>query len=197
MQRKKAMAREVRMMNRQGTYPADGRIGEYQISDVMVCVGKKAGVYLGKFIRLQEKGYSFNWCAALFTSLWFAYRKMWKPAAIVMGINVVYSVAAARAAERFLYASFNQGMGTVAVTLFLFAVSMVVFGLLGDRLYWSHISRILDGNGCRGGRRASVNGQVSETLKKAGGVSIAGVAGFWAASIVLQEVISWLTALIP
>ena len=55
---------------------ADMRIGEYLISDIMMCVGKKSDVYLRKFQRIHEKGYSFNWCAALFTALWFAYRKM-------------------------------------------------------------------------------------------------------------------------
>ena len=71
---------------------ADMRIGEYLISDIMMCVGKKSDVYLRKFERIHEKGYSFNWCAALFSALWFAYRKMWKAAAAIMGFNVVYTV---------------------------------------------------------------------------------------------------------
>ena len=71
---------------------ADMRIGEYLISDIMMSVGKKSDVYLRKFQRIHEKGYSFNWCAALFTALWFAYRKMWKAAAAIMGFNVVYTV---------------------------------------------------------------------------------------------------------
>lgn len=174
---------------------ADTVIGEYQISDVMVCVGKKAGVYLEKFDRLQRKGYSFNWCAALFTCLWFAYRRMWKPAAITMVINVAYSAALPAAAMKLLYAPGNTGWIWLAVPLILFAASMIVFGLLGDRLYWRHISRILDEKGCRG-RRAGSNAQPGERLGKAGGTSIIGPAVIWALSLLLQELLFRLAALL-
>ena len=118
---------------------ADMRIGEYLISDIMMSVGKKSDVYLRKFQRIHEKGYSFNWCAALFTALWFAYRKMWKAAAAIMGFNVVYTVVLSVLESTVLSAdNALVFMGTAAG---LFVLSMVVFGLLGDRLYCRQIGR--------------------------------------------------------
>ena len=168
---------------------ADMRIGEYLISDIMMSVGKKSDVYLRKFQRIHEKGYSFNWCAALFTALWFAYRKMWKAAAAVMGFNVVYTVVLFVLESTVLSAdNALVFMGTAAG---LFVLSMVVFGLLGDRLYCRHISAILDKEGCRA-RRASEKTARTEALQKAGGTSVIGVILLWVVSLVLQWAVSWL-----
>ena len=168
---------------------ADMRIGEYLISDIMMCVGKKSDVYLRKFQRIHEKGYSFNWCAALFTALWFAYRKMWKAAAAIMGFNVVYTVVLSVLESTVLSAdNALVFMGTAAG---LFVLSMVVFGLLGDWLYCRHISTILDKEGCRA-RRASEKTARTEALQKAGGTSVIGVILLWAVSLVLQWAVSWL-----
>ena len=168
---------------------ADMRIGEYLISDIMMSVGKKSDVYLRKFQRIHEKGYSFNWCAALFTALWFAYRKMWKAAAAIMGFNVVYTVVLSVLESTVLSAdNALVFMGTAAG---LFVLSMVVFGLLGDQLYCRHISAILDKEGCRA-RRASEKTARTEALQKAGGTSVIGVIILWAVSLVLQWAVSWL-----
>ena len=168
---------------------ADMRIGEYLISDIMMSVGKKSDVYLRKFQRIHEKGYSFNWCAALFTALWFAYRKMWKAAAAIMGFNVVYTVVLSVLESTVLSAdNALVFMGTAAG---LFVLSMVVFCLLGDRLYCRHISAILDKEGCRA-RRASEKTARTEALQKAGGTSVIGVIILWAVSLVLQWAVSWL-----
>lgn len=168
---------------------ADMRIGEYLISDIMMSVGKKSDVYLRKFQRIHEKGYSFNWCAALFTALWFAYRKMWKAAAAIMGFNVVYTVVLSVLESTVLSAdNALVFMGTAAG---LFVLSMVVFGLLGDWLYCRHISAILDKEGCRA-RRASEKTARTEALQKAGGTSVIGVIILWAVSLVLQWAVSWL-----
>lgn len=172
-----------------GERMTDVRIGEYLVSDIMTCVGKKSAVYLRKFERVHEKGCSFNWCAALFTALWFAYRKMWKAAAAIMGFNVVYTVVLSVLESTVLSAdNALVFMGTAAG---LFVLSMVVFGLLGDWLYCRHISAILDKEGCRA-RRASEKTARTEALQKAGGTSVIGVIILWAVSLVLQWAVSWL-----
>lgn len=167
---------------------ADVRIGGYLASDVMTCVGKKAVVYLGKFDRLHEKGYSFNWCAALFTALWFAYRKMWKASAAIMGFNVIYTMVLTFLEKKIL--SFYNAPVFTGAAVGLFVISMALFGLLGDRLYWRHVSAILDEQGCRD-RSAVEKAALRESLRKAGGTSVIGVIILWIASLVLQWGVSW------
>lgn len=171
-----------------GERMADLRIGEYLISDIMTCVGKKSDVYLRKFERIQEKGCSFNWCAALFTALWFVYRRMWKAAAAIMGFNVVYTMVLSILENTMTADNTLIFMGAAAG---LFVLSMVVFGLLGDWLYCRHINAILDEQGCRG-RRAVQKTARTEAIQKAGGTSVKGVILLWAASLVLQWAIVWL-----
>ena len=134
-----------------GERMTDVRIGEYLVSDIMTCVGKKSAVYLRKFERVHEKGCSFNWCAALFTALWFAYRKMWKAAAAIMGFNVIYTMVLSVLENTMLTA--DNALVFMSAAAGLFVLSMIVFGLLGDWLYSRHINAILDEQGCRGSRR--------------------------------------------
>lgn len=103
---------------------------------------KKSAVYLRKFERVHEKGCSFNWCAALFTALWFAYRKMWKAAAAIMGFNVIYTMVLSVLENTMLTA--DNALVFMSAAAGLFVLSMIVFGLLGDWLYSRHINAILD-----------------------------------------------------
>lgn len=172
-----------------GERMTDVRIGEYLVSDIMTCVGKKSAVYLRKFERVHEKGCSFNWCAALFTALWFAYRKMWKAAAAIMGFNVIYTMVLSVLENTMLTA--DNALVFMSAAAGLFVLSMIVFGLLGDWLYSRHINAILDEQGCRG-RRAVQKDARMDSLQKAGGTSIKGMVILWAASLVLQWAITWL-----
>lgn len=165
----------------------DIRIGEYLVDDMMNCIGKKPAVYIKKFEKLQQKGYGFNWCAGIFTAMWFAYRKMWKEAAALMGFNFVYSFVYSLAEARMMAA--GKVVPLLWGTILAFIATVVVFGMLGERLYFRHVCKILEEQGCRG-RSAVENDALNESLKKAGGTSIAGLIGFWIISLALTQVLN-------
>lgn len=172
----------------------DVRIGEYLTNDVSTCVGNRAHVYIDKFYKIHDHGYSFNWCAALFAQTWFGYRKMWKAAAVVTGANLILTIASEAFTSFFLpsasFGSYKYVLsGTLAVTLILFAVC----GIAGDWYYCKHITNILDKNGCKG-RPAIDNPALEEQLQKAGGVSLAGLFAVWGINFALGRIVSWIAA---
>lgn len=180
---------------RRGEYILNGeripdiRIGEYLVDDMMKCVGKKPAVYIKKFEKLQQKGYGFNWCAGIFTTMWFAYRKMWKEAAALMGFNFAYSFVYSLVEARMMAA--GKVVPLMWGTILAFIVTVVVFGMLGEWLYFRHVSKILEEQGCRG-RSAVENTALNESLKKAGGTSILGLIVFWLISLALTQVLNGL-----
>lgn len=170
----------------------DIRIGEYLTQDISAFVGKRAHVYIDKFYKIHDHGYSFNWCAALFTQAWFGYRKMWKAAAIVTGANFILTLALEVLTTLYLpsvpYGSYKYVLsGTLAVTLILFAVC----GIAGDWFYCKHVSNILDENGCKG-RPATTDYPLEDRLHKAGGVSLPGLFIVWGINIALGRIVDWI-----
>lgn len=173
---------------------ADVRIGEYLTEDVSACVGERAHTYIDKFYKIHDHGYSFNWCAALFTQVWFGYRKMWKAAAIVTGVNLILSIALKAFTTLFLpnttYSSYKYILsGTLAITLLLF----VVCGIAGDWFYCKHVTDILDANGCKG-RPAAEDSALEERLRNAGGVSLPGLFIVWGINFALGKIVDWIAA---
>lgn len=52
----------------------------------------RAGAYVRKFRKLQNKKVGWNWAAFLFSPFWFFYRKHYKAGALFMGIMLVIAV---------------------------------------------------------------------------------------------------------
>ena len=172
----------------------DVRIGEYLTKDVSACVGKRAHTYIDKFYRIHDHGYSFNWCAALFTQAWFGYRKMWKAAAIFTGVNLILTIASQAFVILFLpnasFGSYKYVLsGTLAITLILFAVC----GIAGDWFYCKHVTDILDDNGCKG-RPATDDPSLEERLRNAGGVSFPGLFAVWGINFALGKIVDLIVA---
>lgn len=152
----------------------NGKIGNYLITDILDGVGKNGCRYLGKFQRLNEKRQSFNWCAALFSCSWFAYRKMWKEALLSSGINLVYTEINILI-RLSLPESFWTDFGFMICSLFISLLFMIAYGFLGDRLYFKKVRTILDKQGCTD--KTGVRDEEWEaSLRKAGGTSAMGVA---------------------
>lgn len=165
------------------------RVGDYLVEDVIACVGRHGDVYCGKFKKLHDGGYSFNWCSALFGGLWFAYRKMWKAAAAILAFNVLYSLASSLVASRTVLATGGSMMVFMAVCVVLLAVFIMGFGLLGDWLYCHRVTKILDGHGCRM-RQPSQDEGLRQALAKEGGTSIWGPLVFCTVGLVAEQILS-------
>lgn len=169
----------------------DVRIGEYLTKDVSACVGTRSHVYIDKFYKIHDHGYSFNWCAALFTQTWFGYRKMWKAAAAVTCLNLILSMISQALTILYLpnvpIHSFKYVItGTLAITLILF----VVCGIAGDWYYCKHVTNVLDENGCKS-RPAVDDPELEDRLHKAGGVSLMGLFVVWGINLALGRIVAW------
>lgn len=164
----------------------NGKVGKYLMSDILLCVGKNGLRYYGKFGHLNAKGHSFNWCAALFSAFWFAYRKMWKAAAAMLAANaVIFGLISALSFQLHFagYVPKNFNFEWIP-SLFFMAVS----GFLGDWLYFGRIKDILDQHGCdKAGLERDEAWETS--VKEAGGTSIKGIFLFWVIGLVVQFLI--------
>lgn len=167
----------------------NGKIGKYLMSDILDCAGNNGYRYLDKFQRLNEKGRSFNWCAALFSFTWFAYRRMWKAAGILFGVNLVLYTTDAfiRLSSPYLFAS---GLSYEVLSLVIALLMMIACGFLGDWLYIGRLKTIMDHHGC--GEGDTVRDEAWEaSLKKAGGTSVMGVVLSLAAGFVIQLILTF------
>ena len=118
-------------------------------------VGPKADLYLERWKGMAERNtiVRWSWAACLANFFWFAYRKMWLPAA---GMGFVYLLNVAVAA--------NPGAARI-MSLLGIALTFVT-GSFGTHLYRQQTARLV----------ASTAGQpreaALETLRKRGGVSL-------------------------
>lgn len=169
----------------------DVRIGEYLTEDVSACVGKRSHIYVDKFYKVHDNGYSFNWCAALFAQTWFGYRKMWKGAAIITGVNLILSAITQTITIATTHASYQFAkyymVGQLAVTLIL----IMVCGIAGDWYYCKHVTKILDDNHCKG-RAAIADPVLEQRLRNAGGVSFPGIFAVWIINLSLSRLVALL-----
>lgn len=114
-------------------------IHNHSVTDLQYLVEKKWDVYKKKFHRMDSGGMSMNWCAALFGCIWAAYRKMWKNAFILLGIELFNTILAT---------VITLLLGNTAPALFLrfiFLIAVIALcGLLGDKMYFNHVCRTLD-----------------------------------------------------
>lgn len=76
-------------------------IGGVSRDELETFIGKKADVILPKFEKMEQKGSNTSWCwavsvlcffmGALGASLWFFYRKLYKPAFIFLAIGILFN----------------------------------------------------------------------------------------------------------
>lgn len=165
---------------------SDTRIGRYLTSDVAACVGPRNEVYIEKFLALRQKGYSFNICAALFSSTWFAYRKMWNGALIIAVIETVYTVISFFARTFiFMTSSGSVLRAVLGSALTLPVLSFIVCGLAGDWFYCKCVTSVLDEHAC--GDRPPVKDEALESrLRESGGTTLTGLLIFLGVNLFVQ-----------
>ena len=123
-------------------------------------VGPKADLYLERWKQMAERRtiFRWSWAACLANLFWFAYRKMWVPAAAV-GFLYLLNIA---------FVSNPQASG---VTGLLSLAATFVTGAFGTHLYRQQTARLV----------AATSGQepaaALETLRKRGGVSLPALYG--------------------
>ena len=118
-------------------------------------VGRNADWYLGRWraMAAAETNRSWNWAACLFGPFWFAWRRMWLPAAIVAIAFVILT----------LVSTAGDTLGRLS-TFGMIAVGFVT-GLIGNHVYRLHVKRRVKAAGAEGAELAL------ETLRKNGGTS--------------------------
>ena len=128
---------------------SDETIGDETVSDVATFVGVNSERYIPVFMRMEKKKdkASWNWCAFLFSYLWFFFRKNYLAGAISLIVNLTLNVVFYNSIMT-AYNLLQQNPGVVPanldmhpVTLYLilyFAIN-VVWGLIGDYLYKSNV----------------------------------------------------------
>lgn len=168
---------------------SDARIGDYLTEDVKACVGKRGSTYVDKFYKVNDHGYSFNWCAALFAQTWFGYRKMWKGAAVITAANIALSALTPLIMESLPQVTLSSTKYYIAGSAAFVLILFIVCGVAGDWFYCKHVTGILDAHQCKG-RPAVADPVLEEKLQKAGGVSFLGLFGVWAVNLVLSNLVT-------
>ncbi|MDR1629043.1 MAG: DUF2628 domain-containing protein [Oscillospiraceae bacterium] len=85
-------------------------------------IGEKQEYYMDKFRKMKEqnKNASWNWCAFLFSTFWFIYRKMYLYALALFAVGILLS-------------AFDL-IANIAISL--------VCGILGNYLYMGHLEKL-------------------------------------------------------
>ena len=140
-------------------------------------VGPKADLYLERWKGMAERKTAarWNWAACLANFFWFAYRKMWLPAA-AMGVVYLVNVAL----------MFNPQAARVAALVGLGITFLT--GTFGTHLYRQQTAKLVAGTSGQP-REAAL-----ETLRKRGGVSPPALYGAIGAVVVLVLVAGALIA---
>ena len=153
--------------------PPAGPAGADEEEKWRTAVGPRADQYLERWKRMAERNtvVSWSWAACLANFFWFAYRKMWLPAA---GMGVVYLINVALAA--------NPDAAGIAS---LFGIAMTfVTGSFGMHLYRQQTARLVAATAGEP-REAAL-----ETLRKRGGVSLPALWGAIGIVVLLVLVMS-------
>lgn len=152
----------------------EGRVNGYLEEDIESFVQKNGQSYVEKFRRLEASRPSFNWCALLFTSEWFAYRRLYGWAAGTILLGILLGIGTAMAALPFLLD------GRISMEMFsLLALAVgfllrVACGFFGDGIYWRRVKKTLEEDGCKG-RAPLPDSKRSERLAQVGRPSVAAV----------------------
>jgi len=104
-----------------------------QEARLRAAVGPKADWYLERWRRMATGGtwLSWNWPAFLATFFWFAYRRMWLPLAVAVGLFLLADFTVSR----------DPGLRPLG-WLFLFAIALAAGGA-GNALYRRQVKRLV------------------------------------------------------
>ncbi|WP_343209267.1 DUF2628 domain-containing protein [Anaerolentibacter hominis] len=170
----------------------ENRIDGYLEQDISNYVGTNEDTYLYKFRTISQGRNTFNPCAAIFQHYWLAYRRMWRECLVYFGISIVCNLLFLCIAGLILSRGGNAQSLTSnvqMVSLIMFVVQILIFGYLGDRLYWRRTRKVLNRYGCLN-RSAEASAPLSKQLEGEGNVSMVLVAGVLVITVTMNQILN-------
>ncbi len=164
--------------------PASSLTEGIEEHDLRAFVGNKADHYLKKWapmIEGRDDEASFSLPACLLTSLWLAYRKMYRFTLIYYGIILLKSIAEAA----FFAGLLGRTQAPSGFALLTTVGTSIIFGVYGNRWYFSHAKQVVADV-----RTHGLEAQAHEAmLAKRGGTSLVAALGLSFMFIVILFVV--------
>jgi hypothetical protein len=151
-----------------------------ELIELQAFVGPKAQHFLRKWLpRLEdpERGdVGISWICLFFPVLWFGFRKMYKPAVLILAATVVLTVM-----QQVLFVNLLKLVSVPAGSNIIVGLMInLVCALYGNAWYLNHAEASI----ARARREGIAGEQLLLTLARRGGTSILGLIGMWVLSFI-------------
>lgn len=124
---------------------SDDKLEGYWKRDIRICLEQNEELYLERFQRLPRK--KFNFCAAIFGTLWFTYRKMEKEAWIIWTIQITLVQTLMIILTVLASKGVLARLSIVTYLVYALALTQLVFSIIlgfeADKIYWKKIKQHL------------------------------------------------------
>jgi len=120
------------------------------INSDLEAYAEKNGQYYAQFLKRSEHSKTFlswNWSAFFFLPFWLAYRKLWIPFAVIVGLQCLLTLLISKAiyslVNRNIYQDFEFGFLVLFAALLLASLIAIGIVLLANSLYLRRAQKVI------------------------------------------------------